>query len=73
MSLLLGTVVIPAFQQTRQMASLKDLRTRMASISGIRKITSSMKLVAASRLKAAENNLYRVRPFLNASTSTFDG
>ena len=36
------------------MAGLKELRTRIESIKSTQKITSAMKLVAASRLRRAQ-------------------
>lgn len=53
--------------QQRSMANLKELKIRMASVDSIKKITASMKLVAAARMKAAEDRMHRVRPF---ATST---
>ena len=37
------------------MASLKDLRNRIASVKATRKITKAMQMVAASRLRRAQN------------------
>ncbi len=45
------------------MASLKDLRNRIASVRQTRKITSAMKLVAASKLKRAQEQAEAARPF----------
>ena len=45
------------------MASLKDLRTRIRSVQSTRKITSAMKLVAASRLKKAQDAAEASRPY----------
>jgi len=53
--------------QTRNVASLRDIRVRMKTVQTIKKITSSMKSVAASKLKAAEKAKDRVQPFLNAT------
>ena len=36
------------------MASLKDLRVRIASVKSTQKITSAMKMVAAAKLRRAE-------------------
>ena len=36
------------------MANLRELRTRIASVRSTRKITSAMKMVAASRLRQAQ-------------------
>lgn len=45
------------------MASLKDLRQRIDSIKSTRKITSAMKMVAASRLRRAQSSAERARPY----------
>ena len=45
------------------MASLKDLRTRIRSVQSTRKITSAMKVVAASRLKKAQDAAEAARPY----------
>jgi F-type H+-transporting ATPase subunit gamma len=45
------------------MASLKDMRARMNSVRQTRKITSAMKLVAASKLKRAQDQAEASRPF----------
>lgn len=37
------------------MASLKDLRNRINSVKATRKITSAMKMVAAAKLKRAQD------------------
>ena len=36
------------------MANLKELKTRISSVKSTQKITSAMKMVAASRLKKAQ-------------------
>jgi F-type H+-transporting ATPase subunit gamma len=45
------------------MPSLKDLRVRINSVKQTRKITSAMKLVAASKLKRAQEQAEAARPF----------
>ena len=45
------------------MASLKDLRQRISSIKSTRKITSAMKMVAASRLRRAQSSAEQARPY----------
>jgi len=54
--------------QTRKIASLRDIRVRMKTVSTIKKITSSMKSVAASKLKAAEKAKDQIQPFLRATS-----
>lgn len=45
------------------MPSLKDLRLRIASVKSTRKITSAMKMVAASKLRRAQTAAEAARPF----------
>lgn len=45
------------------MASLKEIRTRIASIKSTRQITSAMKMVAASRLRKVQNNIIHLREY----------
>eukprot|EP01094_Clydonella_sp_ATCC50884_P017003 TRINITY_DN288_c0_g1_i1.p2 TRINITY_DN288_c0_g1~~TRINITY_DN288_c0_g1_i1.p2 ORF type:complete len:313 (-),score=131.87 TRINITY_DN288_c0_g1_i1:229-1047(-) len=54
------------------MANLKELKIRMASVESIKKITASMKMVAAARMKSAENKMRRVRPFARVGKSVMD-
>ena len=65
------------------MPSLKDLRIRINSVKSTRKITSAMKMVAASKLRRAQVAAEEARPFaermermlaaLMASLPTLDG
>jgi F-type H+-transporting ATPase subunit gamma len=45
------------------MASLKDLRIRIRSVRSTQKITSAMKMVAASRLRRAQEQAEAARPY----------
>ncbi len=45
------------------MASLKELRTRIGSVRSTRKITQAMKMVAASKLRRAQERAERARPY----------
>jgi len=45
------------------MASLKDLRVRIASVKSTQKITSAMKMVAAAKLRRAQENAEASRPY----------
>jgi len=45
------------------MANLKDLRIRITSVKSTRKITSAMKMVAASKLKRAQGAAEQGRPY----------
>jgi F-type H+-transporting ATPase subunit gamma len=48
------------------MASLKDIRGRIASVKNIRKITRAMEMVAAARLRRAEQRIEALRPYADA-------
>lgn len=45
------------------MASLKDLRTRIASVKSTQRITSAMKMVAAAKLRRAQDLAIAARPY----------
>ena len=45
------------------MANLKELKTRIASVQSTQKITSAMKMVAASRLRRAQEAAEAARPY----------
>ena len=45
------------------MASLKDLKNRIASVQSTRRITSAMKMVAAAKLRKAQINAEAARPY----------
>lgn len=45
------------------MASLKDIRKRIGSVKNTQKITRAMKLVAAARLRRAQQNILEMRPY----------
>lgn len=45
------------------MASLKEVRVRIASVNSTRQITSAMKMVAASKLRRAQNAIQNMRPY----------
>jgi len=45
------------------MPSLKDLRLRIVSVKSTRKITSAMKMVAASKLRRAQSSAEAARPY----------
>jgi F-type H+-transporting ATPase subunit gamma len=65
------------------MANLKELRGRIRSVKSTQKITSAMKMVAASKLRRAQSEAEAARPFsdrmarmlgaLTASLPTMDG
>ncbi len=45
------------------MANLKEIRIRISSVSSTRQITSAMKMVAASKLKKAQDAITQIRPY----------
>jgi F-type H+-transporting ATPase subunit gamma len=45
------------------MASLKDIRNRINSVTSTRKITSAMKMVSAAKLRKAQEAIIRMRPY----------
>ena len=45
------------------MPNLKEIRTRITSVQSTRKITSAMKMVAASRLRKVQNNILHLRDY----------
>ena len=45
------------------MGNLKEIRTRIASIESTQKITSSMKLVSAAKLRRAQTAIQHLRPY----------
>jgi F-type H+-transporting ATPase subunit gamma len=48
------------------MPSLKAVRTRIASVKSTQKITSAMKLVAAAKLRRAQDAIVAARPYARA-------
>lgn len=47
------------------MANLKEVRTRIKSVRSTRQITNAMKMVAASKLRRAQNAITQLRPYAN--------
>jgi ATP synthase F1 gamma subunit len=52
--------------------NLKELRIRIAAIKNIKKITSSMKMIAASKLNRQQQNLFKTRPYAVSSQQFFN-
>jgi F-type H+-transporting ATPase subunit gamma len=48
------------------MATLKDTRDRISSVKNIKKITRAMEMVAAARLRRAEQRIEELRPYADA-------
>ncbi len=47
------------------MASLKEIRTRITSVSSTKQITSAMKMVSAAKLRKAQDAILQMRPYAN--------
>lgn len=45
------------------MANLKVIRTRIASVKSTRQITAAMKMISAARLRKAQDQIVRLRPY----------
>ena len=45
------------------MATLRDIRTRIASVRNTQQVTRAMKLVAAAKLRRAQENIFNTRPY----------
>ena len=45
------------------MASLKEVRSRIQSVSSTQQITKAMKMVSAAKLRRAQDNIVRMRPY----------
>jgi len=50
------------------MANLKEVRLRIASVKSTQQITSAMKMVAASKLRKAQNAIIKLRPYASKLT-----
>lgn len=46
------------------MANLKEVRTRIASVSSTQQITSAMKMVSAAKFRRAQNSIIGMRPYV---------
>ncbi len=51
------------------MASLKEVRSRIQSVSSTQQITKAMKMVAAAKLRRAQDNIVRMRPYAQRLTA----
>ena len=45
------------------MPSLKEVRTRIASVNSTKQITQAMKMVSASKLRRSQNAILKLRPY----------
>jgi F-type H+-transporting ATPase subunit gamma len=56
-----SSIFAPQFLE--RMANLKEVRIRIASVNTTQQITKAMKLVAASKLKRAQDRILQLRPY----------
>ena len=54
------------------MASLKDIRDRIKSVKSIQKVTSAMKMVAAAKVRKAQEKMEQARPYTSALEDTIN-
>ena len=54
------------------MASLKDIRDRIKSVKSIQKVTSAMKMVAAAKVRKAQEKMEQARPYTYALEETIN-
>ena len=47
----------------------KDVKSRIGSVKNIQKITRAMEMVAAARLRRAEQRIEALRPYASASST----
>jgi len=71
LSSLTRTGAVAVGQQTRGMATLKDIRVRLKSVTNIQKITQSMKMVSAAKYARAERDLKQARPYGEGASSFY--
>lgn len=55
------------------MANLKEVRTRIASVSSTQQITSAMKMVSAAKFRRAQNAIIGMRPYASQLNSIIEG
>ena len=55
------------------MASLKDMRNRIASVKATRKITKAMQMVAAAKLRRAQEAAEAARPYAERMNAVMAG
>lgn len=53
------------------MATLKEIRTRISAVKSIQKITKAMKMVAAAKLKKAQDKILSTRPYASKLDELF--
>ena len=45
------------------MATLRDIRIRIGSVQNTQQVTRAMKMVAAAKLRRAQENIFKTRPY----------
>ena len=55
------------------MANLKDIRTRIQSVGSTMQITNAMKMVSAAKLKKAQDEIEKMRPYAEKLTELLSG
>lgn len=55
------------------MANLKEVRTRIASVSSTQQITSAMKMVSAAKFRRAQNAILGMRPYAKEFNAIVEG
>ncbi|XP_076469162.1 ATP synthase subunit gamma, mitochondrial-like [Babylonia areolata] len=65
-------VFAPQLTQVRGMATLKDIRLRLKSVTNIQKITKSMKMVSAAKYARAERELKPARAYGAGAKAFFE-
>ena len=48
------------------MANLKDIRDRIKSVKSIQKVTKAMKMVAAAKMRKAQERMEQARPYTDS-------
>ena len=54
------------------MANLKEIRTRITSVASTMQITSAMKMVAAAKVRKAQEKMEQARPYTSALEETIN-
>ena len=54
------------------MANLKDIRDRIKSVKSIQKVTKAMKMVAAAKMRKAQERMEQARPYTSRLTEVID-
>src|ERR1017187_7678157 len=55
----------PPAGRAEKMATLLDIRRRIRSVKSTQQITRAMKMVAAARLRRAQDHIFNARPYAN--------